>query len=74
MSILIVMICDEFQTQVVIINNTKQEKTFEHELVTDMIELVTVFSARLYGSCSRQNQKLVEKCSQNCTKRFEKIE
>lgn len=57
---LIFMMCDEFQTQVVIVNQSKEERSFEHELVTDMIELVTVFSARLYGSRSRKNQKLVD--------------
>lgn len=57
---LIFMMCNEFQTQVVIVNQSKEERSFEHELVTDMIELVTVFSARLYGSRSRKNQKLVD--------------
>ncbi|MDJ0798634.1 MAG: IS607 family transposase [Calothrix sp. MO_167.B12] len=57
---LIFAMCDEFQTEVVIINNSKSEKSFEYELVRDMIELVTVFSARLYGSRSRKNQKIVD--------------
>lgn len=57
---LVFAMCDEFQTEVVIINKTKEDSTFEAELVRDMIELVTVFSARLYGSRSRKNQKLVE--------------
>ncbi|MBA4445650.1 IS607 family transposase, partial [Cylindrospermopsis raciborskii CS-506_C] len=37
-----------------------EETTFEQELVTDMIELITVFSARLYGSRSRKNKKLLD--------------
>lgn len=57
---LVFAMCDEFQTEVVIINKTKEDSTFEAELVRDMIELVTVFSARLYGSRSRKNQKLVD--------------
>ncbi|MDJ0736987.1 MAG: IS607 family transposase [Nostocaceae cyanobacterium] len=57
---LIFAMCDEFQTEVVIINKSKEDKSFEAELVRDMIELVTVFSARLYGSRSRKNQKLVD--------------
>ena len=57
---LIFMMCDQFNTEVVIVNKNKEERSFEHELVTDMIELVTVFSARLYGSRSGKNKKLVE--------------
>jgi predicted site-specific integrase-resolvase len=36
--------------KVVLINQSPEEMTFEQELVSDMIELVTVFSARLYGA------------------------
>lgn len=57
---LVFMMCDEFNTEVVIINKTKEERSFESELVTDMIELVTVFSARLYGSRSNKNKKIVD--------------
>lgn len=57
---LIFAMCEEFQTEVVIINKSKEDSSFEAELVRDMIELVTVFSARLYGSRSRKNQKLVD--------------
>ena len=52
--------CEEFETEVVIINKSVEETTFEQELVTDMIELITVFSARLYGSRSRKNKKLLD--------------
>lgn len=57
---LVFAMCEEFQTEVVIINKTKEDSTFEAELVRDMIELVTVFSARLYGSRSRKNQTIVD--------------
>lgn len=57
---LVFAMCEEFNTEVVIINQTKEEISFEQELATDMIELVTVFSARLYGSRSRKNQKLID--------------
>lgn len=57
---LVFAICEEFETEVVIINKSAEEVTFEQELVTDMIELVTVFSARLYGSRSKKNKKLVD--------------
>lgn len=57
---LVFAICEEFNTEVVIINQTKEEISFEQELATDMIELVTVFSARLYGSRSKKNKILLE--------------
>jgi predicted site-specific integrase-resolvase len=48
------------ETEVVIINKSTEELSFEQELVQDMIELVTVFSARLYGSRSHKNKKLID--------------
>ncbi|MBE9161828.1 IS607 family transposase [Microcoleus sp. N3A4] len=57
---LVFAICEEFETEVVIINKTSEEVTFEQELVQDMIELITVFSARLYGSRSKKNKKLID--------------
>lgn len=57
---LVFVMCEEYETEVVIINKSAEETTFEQELVTDMIELITVFSARLYGSRSRKNKKLLD--------------
>ncbi len=57
---LVFAVCEEFNTEVVIINQTKEEISFEQELATDMIELVTVFSARLYGSRSKKNKILLD--------------
>ncbi|MEQ8757380.1 MAG: hypothetical protein RID09_28170 [Coleofasciculus sp. G1-WW12-02] len=31
------------------------------DLAADVLEIITVFSARLYGSRSRRNQKILEK-------------
>ncbi len=53
-------LCEEFETEVVIVNKSEEEVSFEQELVTDMIELVAVFSARLYGARSRKNKKLID--------------
>ena len=36
------------------------EANFEDDLVQDVLEIITVFSARLYGSRSRKNKKIVE--------------
>ena len=33
---------------------------FEEELAKDVLEIITVFSARLYGSRSNKNKKLLE--------------
>jgi excisionase family DNA binding protein len=57
---LVFALCEEFETEVVIINKSDEEVSFEQELVTDMIELVTVFSSRLYGARSRKNKKLID--------------
>jgi len=57
---LVFAMCEEFETEVVIINKSNEETSFETELATDMIELITVFSARLYGSRSRKNKKLID--------------
>jgi len=34
--------------------------SFEEELANDVLEIITVFSARLYGSRSHRNQKLID--------------
>ena len=52
---LVFAMCEEFETEVIIINKSVEDTSFENELVTDMLELITVFSARLYGSRSRKN-------------------
>jgi putative resolvase len=56
---LIFALCEVKQIEVVIINKG-DEISFEEELAQDVLEIITVFSARLYGSRSRRNQKLVE--------------
>ena len=49
--------------QVVIINQG-EDTSFEEDLAKDVLEIITVFSARLYGSRSRKNQKLLENIKQ----------
>lgn len=41
-------LCDNFGVEVVILNE-KEEKSFEEEVVDDIISLVTSYSARIYG-------------------------
>ncbi len=56
---LVFSLCEIFGTEIVIIN-TSEESSFEDELVADVLEIITVFSARLYGSRSRKNKKLID--------------
>ena len=56
---LVFAICEAKQVEVVILNQG-EDTTFEEELAQDVLEIITAFSARLYGSRSRKNQKLLE--------------
>ncbi len=56
---LIFSICEAKQVEVVIINQG-EDSTFEEDLAKDVLEIITVFSARLYGSRSHKNQKLID--------------
>jgi predicted site-specific integrase-resolvase len=56
---LIFALCEAKQIEVVIINKG-DEASFEEELAQDVLEIITVFSERLYGSLSRKNKKLID--------------
>lgn len=56
---LIFSLCEHFGTEIVIINRT-EDSTFEEDLAQDVLEIITVFSARLYGSRSHKNKKIIE--------------
>ncbi len=56
---LVFALCEHFGTEVVIIN-ASEEAAFEEELVEDVLEIVTVFSARLYGSRSHNNKEMLD--------------
>ena len=55
---LVFSICEMMNVEVVIINRGA-ETSFEEDLAKDVLEIITVFSARLYGARSRKNQKLI---------------
>jgi len=59
---LIFAICEEKEIEVVLINQGN-ESSFEEELAADVLEIITVFSARLYGSRSRKTKSLSKICS-----------
>jgi predicted site-specific integrase-resolvase len=56
---LILTLCEICSVEVVILNQG-EELSFEQELAQDVLEIITVFSARLYGSRSKKNKKLIE--------------
>ena len=56
---LVFSICEAKQVEVVILNQG-EDAIFEEDLAKDVLEIITVFSARLYGSRSRKNKKLLE--------------
>jgi len=56
---LVFTICEAKNVEVVILNQG-EDTTFEEDLAQDVLEIITVFSARLYGSRSRKNQKLID--------------
>jgi len=60
---LIFAICEAKQVEVVILNQG-EDTTFEEDLAKDVLEIITVFSARLYGSRSRKNKKLLDDVKQ----------
>jgi predicted site-specific integrase-resolvase len=57
---LVFALCEAYNTEIVIINYGQQPLSFEEELTQDVLEIITVFSARLYGSRSHKNRKLIE--------------
>ena len=56
---LVFALCEARNVEVVILNQG-EEPSFEDELVQDVLEIITVFSARMYGARSHRNKKLVE--------------
>jgi putative resolvase len=58
---LIFALCEIQNTEIVIINKG-EPPTFEEELVEDVIEIITVFSARLYGGRSHKTKRLPLAC------------
>ena len=53
---LLINVAKHYNTETVIINETV--KTFEEQLAGDVLEVLTVFSARLHGTRSHKNKKM----------------
>lgn len=56
---LVFSLCALQQIEIVIIHKGEQP-SFEEELAKDVLEIITVFSARLYGARSHKNKRLLE--------------
>jgi excisionase family DNA binding protein len=63
---LVFSICEAKSVEVVIINKGDCA-SFEEELAADVLEIITVFSARLYGSRSEKNKKMLEEVTKVAT-------
>jgi len=56
---LVFAICEVRNVEVIILNQG-EDTAFEQDLATDVLEIITVFTARLYGGRSPKNAKLLE--------------
>ncbi len=56
---LVFTLCELQGIEIVIIHAGEQP-SFEEELATDVLEIITVFSARLYGARSRKHKQLLD--------------
>ena len=56
---LVFALCELQQIEIVIIHKGEQP-SFEEELAKDVLETITVFSARLYGARSHKNKQIIE--------------
>ena len=56
---LVFALCELQQIEIVIIHKGEQP-SFEEELAKDVLEIITVFSARLYGARSHKNKQIIE--------------
>jgi len=52
-------ICKYHNVEIIVINET-EHKTYDQELVEDVLAIITVFSAKLYGSRSHKNKKIID--------------
>jgi excisionase family DNA binding protein len=56
---LVFKLCTFKNVRVDIVETSPVERSFEQELAVDVIELMTVFCARLYGKRSHRNKKII---------------
>jgi putative resolvase len=56
---LLFALCEQFGVEVIIIN-ASEDSSFEEDLASDLIEIVTVFFARLSGARSHKNKQIMD--------------
>ncbi len=56
---LIFSLCEHFGTEIVVINASSLAD-FEDEIAEDVMEIITIFSARLYGSRNPKNKDIIQ--------------
>ena len=56
---IIIQLCEKLNIEVIILNSDTEE-SFEKTLCNDIISIITVFSAKLYGKRSHKNKKLLQ--------------
>ena len=66
---LVFTLCELRGIEVVVIHQGEQP-SFEEELAQDVLEIITVFSARLYGSRSRKHRKLMDTLAETMPEAF----
>jgi len=52
-------ICEIKNVEIVILNQG-EDTSFAQDLAQDVLEIITVFSARLYGARSKKNKNLID--------------
>ena len=62
---LIEYLCEINDVKIEIIDNTEYSK--EQELTDDLIQIITVFANRLYGSRSKKTKKLIDEVRTNAS-------
>ena len=58
---MIQLLCELHDVEIEIIDNSEQSK--EEELTDDLIQIVTMFANKLYGSRSKKTKTLIERVS-----------
>ena len=61
---LVFTICETKGVEVIILNKGDGAVGFEEELAKDVLEIITVFSAKLYGIRSKKNRELLKKLTE----------
>jgi predicted site-specific integrase-resolvase len=64
---LVFAICEARNVEVLILNQGGSRVTFEEDLAKDVMEIIAVFSARLYGGRAPKTQKLIDDMNQALT-------